>query len=362
MSSFTAPYAFAAPQRVIMEPSDLDSFKESSVCNEIMQFCKLCAESIVCVKNSDVNDTESVVVDKIVAFMSILQENVVKIPPTTQASRFGNKSFRTWHTALISTTSTFLDDLLGEEMKALGACTELAPYLHQSFGNEIRIDYGTGHELNFVLFLLCLYKLELITAADLPVVICRGFVAYIKTMRDLQFTYMLEPAGSHGVWGLDDYHCLTFLFGAAQLCTSTDNNKERKATAEDEDNTTTSSQAESNSDGVETEITAEIIKKVTPGSVHNTEILEEYKDEFIYLEGIHAIKNMKKGAPFSEIAPMLYDISQMQGWEKILLGLMRLFQGEVLFKYPVIQHMLFGSILSVTPTAIKTSDSKEDSK
>ena len=68
-----------------------------------------------------------------------------------------------------------------------------------AFGNPFRIDYGTGHETNFAIFGLCLFKLRLLDENDLSCFVLRSFTLYIEVMRKLQNVYYLEPAGSHGM-------------------------------------------------------------------------------------------------------------------------------------------------------------------
>lgn len=97
------------------------------------------------------------------------------------------------------------------------AIPELAVYLVGGFGNSTRIDYGSGHELNFFAWLAGIAMLGGFSPEDYQAVVLRIFVRYLELARKVQRTYTLEPAGSHGVWGLDDHQFLPYVWGSAQL-------------------------------------------------------------------------------------------------------------------------------------------------
>lgn len=128
--------------------------------------------------------------------------------------RFGNKAFRVWHDKVAAES----DSHIAKFSSAPGfekCIPEIKVYLLESFGSYERLDYGTGHELNFVVFFFCLFKMGVLVKEDQKSAINKVFQRYMELMRLIQSKYCLEPAGSHGVWGLDDYQHLAFFFGAS---------------------------------------------------------------------------------------------------------------------------------------------------
>ena len=199
------------------------------------------------------------------------------IPPIQQAMRFGNKAFRTWHARLMEALPAFLASLLESELVAAGAAAELSAYLDESFGNQQRIDYGTGHELNFVLFLLCLRRLQVVVGEDAVALVCDVFASYLELMELIQHTYWLEPAGSKGSWGLDDYQFLCFLWGSSQLVGKED--------------------------------------EFPPSIVLQPQSLSALAGDYLYFQAIVFIGRMKTG-PFAEHSALLHSIAQLQSWNK----------------------------------------------
>lgn len=140
---------------------------------------------------------------------------VDETPACEQPQRFGNKAYRDWFQKMRDEAPEILERALPSEFHA--ALPEITVYFTESFGNATRIDYGTGHELAFIMFLCALYKIKALTDQDNVYTGLKIFNAYLLFVRRLQLTYRMEPAGSHGVWSLDDYQFVPFIWGSAQL-------------------------------------------------------------------------------------------------------------------------------------------------
>lgn len=240
-----------------------------------------------------------------------LNQLVDETPPLTGPRRFGNMACRDWHSKLdLYLNGAFLDLRLSEDV-----CQELRFYLRESFGSKVRLDYGSGHELNFIAFVGGIYKqtgyLEKVNGEEVLVV----FVKYYDLVRRLIIDYNLEPAGSHGVWGLDDHFHFIFILGAAQF----------------------------NSPDGERADGSRIIPSVL--QVLNPQTLDLYKTTNLYVNAIAFIFRIKLG-PFNEHSPIIYDIHRSVSlWSKVLLGLQKMYAVEVLGKFPVVQHFYFGKKL-----------------
>lgn len=57
-------------------------------------------------------------------------------------------------------------------------------------------------------------------------------------------------------------------------------------------------------------------------------------------------KKVKSG-PFAEHSNQLWNVSMVPSWAKINSGLIKMYTAEVLDKFPVVQHVLFGTYISI---------------
>lgn len=69
---------------------------------------------------------------------------------------------------------------------------ELTTYIVDGFGNPTRIDYGTGHELSFCMFLCALYKVNMLKQSDSKAVVNVIFLRLILKTYCILYTHIYK--------------------------------------------------------------------------------------------------------------------------------------------------------------------------
>ncbi|KAI7901716.1 uncharacterized protein BX663DRAFT_513794 [Cokeromyces recurvatus] len=280
---------------------DIEKFVNTKAFQRIMTFVVLLNESVMKKKVSDPCQI-SPQTQHILDMLDELNSWIDEFPPLENPQRFGNKAFRLWYNKLVHSSEELMKKALPEKLHL--AIPELSEYLNKSFGNETRIDYGSGHELSFAAWLAAIAMLGGFTSDDYQAIVLRIFVRYLELVRRIQKTYTLEPAGSHGVWGLDDHQFLPYVWGSAQLINH---------------------------------------PRLLPKSILQRDHVDAFAKEYLYFRCIQYILEVKRG-PFFEHSPMLNDISFVMSWSKVNSGMLKMYVAEVLKKVPVVQHFKFGYI------------------
>lgn len=295
------------PQKKIHEEKDVSFFLESKAYTDIMTFLlQLNSALFPRLQEHDPSEVSKLppVISSLRAMISRLNVFLDETPPEPGPRRFGNAAFKTWYGLLEAEANELLDQHVLQHVSVMtdepqsqdGVRLELRSYLLGSFGSSQRLDYGSGHELSFLAFLGCISKFNGFASEDEDatrrLIVHEVMEPYWALVRRLITLYNLEPAGSHGVWGLDDHSFIPYIFGSAQLSSVIANGQA---------------------------VPAEGSHPEAPhaGDVVKADIVARWRERNLYFGAIGFIYDVKTG-PFWEHSPILFDISGVKaGWAKI---------------------------------------------
>mmetsp|Transcript_40441 Transcript_40441/g.95014 ORF Transcript_40441/g.95014 Transcript_40441/m.95014 type:complete len:215 (-) Transcript_40441:69-713(-) len=204
-----------SPKRYIYSHSDLEHFKASPVRAELLKFIRGAGRTIKGVAydpSCPLPTDTGCGVASLYGSLHRMADKWTSAFPADASSlgvqhRFGNPAFRGWYNALARRSGDIMKSILrchvaeikgSEEMNteiamkfgAEAACPsediiesastnpcssmdasmfeELSAYLKLAFGHPIRLDYGTGHECSFVVFLFALFKVRFVFSSVSP--------------------------------------------------------------------------------------------------------------------------------------------------------------------------------------------------
>lgn len=150
--------------------------------------------------------------NNIINILENIYNIIYSVPLSNEKGRYANPNSKDVFNKILEVDVTSFFDFNINSTLDINNLLELNKYLHNSFGNNKRLDYGTGHELNFLCFCYVAYKFNVLSINEIYLV----FKQYWRISKYFINKFNLEPAGSKGSWSLDDYQLLPFVFGVAE--------------------------------------------------------------------------------------------------------------------------------------------------
>ncbi|KAH8385494.1 hypothetical protein KR093_011242, partial [Drosophila rubida] len=186
---------------------------------------------------------------------------------------------------------------------------ELGQYLANAFGNQARLDYGSGHELSFLFFMCGLFRIRVLQPADEPAAALLLFQRYLQLVRRLQLQFELSAAGFQGAYSLDDYQFVPYLWGAAQLCHT---------------------------------------PPFTPRQLLLPAVYGQWQRHYLLAGCVGFVADSKEGS-FATHSCQLWSITTLSSWTQVYRGLHNMYLKEVLNQFHMLRHMYFGQVMSFDP-------------
>lgn len=278
----------------ILANDDIETWKNTKAHKYIQSVLDMLDNSI---KSKTKDNTYMIrpIVHRIVSVITNLKQILQDTPPQ-EGIKICNPAFISFHKKIKEHSASLLHGITDN--------SDSHEYFYNSFGNSQRIDFGTGHEFNFLAFISSLFYLGVLEAGDAESIVFEIFWNYWDFIQMLHATYHLAPAGTHGSWGLDDFVMLPFLFGSSQLI----NHPELK-----------------------------------PDSIINLEIAEAYQNSNAFCKRVFYLYKVKTGS-FEEHSRLLYSLRNLSDFVDIHRGVYNMYIGEVMNKFVVVQSFLFGSV------------------
>ena len=167
-------HEFKQPEKLIKTMLQMSQFNKSDQYAEYMTFVLDLQNAVkskpISASKEKIDNCQNPYFTKLRGLLEKLKTlaEEVKLAPRSQ-TRFGNLAFKDFANQAFALGDAFFDDYLDERRK--GAKVELSCYFSDSFGSPMRIDYGTGHEMNFIILLMSLVKLGFFEKDDYEILV-----------------------------------------------------------------------------------------------------------------------------------------------------------------------------------------------